>query len=200
MLISQKYNPIYQLPYCCVPATLQWILYRRGLDILDQQSIGAELGLQLPQKGQKLFSHPNIVFTDIVPETGYGTQIHKPEYSIQGFFDRHQIPLNISDLYQFTSPATLSDFLLAHFTEDRDIIIRYHTRIFQQAEDAKNEPGNKSSGYGHFSVMVSYDVENGKITLGNPDLPFYSEVSLEDLIFAMSDQIDGIKRGLYIVS
>lgn len=61
---NPPYRPFYQLPYCCVPATLQWILYRHGLDILNQESIGAELGLRLPTKGKKLFKNRQIIFLD----------------------------------------------------------------------------------------------------------------------------------------
>ncbi len=48
-LLRFKYRPFHQFPFCCVPTTLQWIFYRRGFDILDPMTIGAELGLRIPE-------------------------------------------------------------------------------------------------------------------------------------------------------
>ena len=183
-----KYTPIYQLPYCCVPATLQWILYRHGLNILDQETIGAELGLQLPLKGQKLFTNPAIIFTDEKPERGYGTQIHLPQYSIQKFFQNRTIPLQISELYNFNSIKDWSDFIVANLQNDHDLILRFHTGIF--GEEKSN---------GHLGVIAAYDDNNQMITIGDPEMPFFREIPLEKLMLGMSNQFDGIERGVYVV-
>ncbi|MBD3270166.1 hypothetical protein GF376_01425 [Candidatus Peregrinibacteria bacterium] len=185
------YHPIPLMPYCCVPAALQWILYRRGLDILDQETIGANLGLQLPISGKKIFRNPGIIFTDKKPVDGYGTRIHIPEYSIQKFFDKYGFKLKISDLYTFKTNSQIHDFLVENMKPENDIILRWHTRIFKG--------GKEPEGVGHFSVIEDYDPSDQEVVIGDPDPPFFKKASLGQLLYAMSDQVDGIQRGMYLV-
>lgn len=184
-----NYRPFYQLPYCCVPATIQWILYRRDLDILDQESIGAELGLRLPEKGRSKFEHPQIKFLRTEPRGGYGTQIEKKRYSINKFFRSHSIPLSISEQFVPKSKETLIDRFLLEQELNNDVILRYHTGIY----------GTEKS-YGHFSLLIDYDGKNDAFTVGNPELPFFRALSTEKLLIAISDKYDGIQRGLYFVT
>lgn len=97
---QKKYRPISQLPYCCVPAILQWILYRRKLDIYDQILIGAELGLRVPEGFLKYFDNEKIRLFSLGAKE-YGTQILEEEYSINKFFEKFNIPLWISDEFHF---------------------------------------------------------------------------------------------------
>ncbi len=187
MHLQKKYHPIYQLPYCCVPATLQWIFYRNNLNILDQEFIGAKLGLTLPEKGRKLFSHPKIIFTDIKPKTGYGTQIEKNKYSINNFFKKNKIPLKISELYIFKNTSQLKNFLINNFNNETDIIIRYHLKLFN------------GSDCGHFAIITEFDTKKQTVVIGDPAMPFFQTVNMKDLIIAMSNKTDGIQRGLYLV-
>lgn len=188
---QKPYRPIPQLPYCCVPATLQWILYRRGLDILDQESIGATLGLLLPLKAKTIFKNNDIVFTDDVPTTGYGTQIELAKYSIANFFSHHNLPLTISELIIPKSSSDVAELLIKHLSLDDDVILRYNNKITRL-------PDQKS--YGHFSVIAQFDSESEQVTIGDPEPPFFKTVSIEQIITAISDKIDGIQRGYYIVS
>ncbi len=55
------YHPFLQLPFCCVPAVLQWIFYRRGLDIGNQIEIAKELGLVLPTRFREIFADEEII-------------------------------------------------------------------------------------------------------------------------------------------
>lgn len=189
-LPNPPYRPISQQPYCCVPATLQWILYRHGLDILDQESIGAELGLRLPTKGKKLFKNRHIIFLDKTPKSGFGTQIQKKKYSIQRFFEKNGIALEISELIKPQTKAELRKILVENHKKDHDVILRYNNRIFKK-DDEKS--------YGHFSVITKYDSRSERVTIGDPELPHFKTVSLDQVLFSISDKIDGIGRGLYIV-
>lgn len=188
--LKKPYRPIQQLPYCCVPATLQWILYRRGLDILDQESIGATLGLRLPLKAQSIFKNTDILFTDVVPATGYGTQIELEKYSTANFFAKNNIPLTISGLIICASDSAVAELLTTHLSLDDDIIIRYNNHITRP-------PDQKS--YGHFSVITHFDSTTNQVIIGDPEPPFFKTVSLAQITTAISDKIDGIQRGFYIV-
>lgn len=188
---QNPYRSIPQLPYCCVPATLQWILYRRRFDILDQESIGAILGLRLPLKAKTIFKNNDIVFTDDVPTTGYGTQIELAQYSIANFFSHHNLPLTISELIIPESSSAVAELLIKHLSLDDDMILRYNNK-------ATRLPGQKS--YGHFSVIAQFDSETDQVTIGDPEPPFFKTIILKEIITAISDKIDGIQRGFYIVS
>lgn len=190
MRYSIAYKPFAQQPYCCVPATLQWILYRRGFKTFDQGELGAELGLRLPIKGRAMFTHPKIKFLNKEPKGGYGTQIEKPQYSIQNFFDRYKIPLKISNLYHIDTVAQLKKIIIANLSSNNDTILRYSNKIFK-------ENGQKS--YGHFSVICSFDQNTGLVGIGDPEEPHFKTATLEDIIFSTSDTIDGVQRGIYIV-
>ena len=188
--MKNKYPFILQLPFCCVPATLQKILYRRGLDIFDQEYIGAALGLQLPMKGKDFFSHPEIIYLSKEPKAGYGTQIEKRQYSINSFFKQNKIPLVISRLCSFKHVGNLEKFITGHLRAGHDIMLRYNNIIFNR-KDGK--------GYGHISVIADYDQGKKEVAISDTELPFIKQVSLEQLIYATSDRIDGIKRGFYFV-
>jgi hypothetical protein len=183
---AKQYRPIYQLPYCCVPATLQWILYRRKLDIYDQIMIGAELGLRVPERFLKYFDNENIrMFSNEAGE--YGTQILKEEYSIKRFFENHSIPLLISEEFHFENVNDLKVFLKANLLEkDVDIVVRYNNAIL-----------NQDNCVGHFGVVA--DMQNDTAIIGDPEPPFFKEVSLEELLLSISDKIDGVRRGLYLI-
>ena len=187
---NPPYRPFSQLPYCCVPATLQWILYRHGFDILDQESIGAELGLRLPTKGKKLFKNRQIIFLDKAPKSGFGTQIERKKYSIQRFFSKNGIALEISKLIVPRTKRELKKIIHEHLIKNHDVILRFNNRIFKK-------DGEKS--YGHFSVITEFDERSERVKIGDPELPHFKTVLLDQVLFSISDKIDGIPRGLYIV-
>lgn len=184
---QRKYRPIHQLPYCCVPATLQWIFYRRNLDIYDQVIIGSELGLRVPERFLKYFDDERVrSFSCEAKE--YGTQILKEEYSIESFFTKYSIPLSISEEFWFDDVYELGVFLKEKLKEeDLDLIIRFNNSIF-----------NKENGIGHFGVVI--DMRDGVVTIGDPEPPFFKNITLAELLFSISDKIDGIKRGFYLVT
>lgn len=178
------------MPYCCVPATLQWILYRKGFDILDQESIGAHLGLRLPIKCKRIFKNKDVIFTDKEPGGGYGTQIEKKKYSINNFFKKNNINLKISELVVINNKKKLKEFLINNFKNDNDIILRYNNRITTPL-------GQKS--YGHLSVISQFDEKSNSAIIGDPEPPFFKKVSLDDIIYSISKEIDGVQRGLHPV-
>lgn len=178
------------MPYCCVPATLQWILYRRGLDIFDQEYIGASLGLRLPVKGKAFFQNKNIIFTNNEPKDGYGTQIEKEKYSIGGFFEENKIPLKISDLIIIDNKKALEELLIDNLLAENDIILRYNNIITKS---------RGQTSYGHFSVVCQFDKAKSLVIIGDPEPPFFKEVSLADVIYSTTKRVDGVQRGLYLV-
>lgn len=178
------------MPYCCVPATLQWVLYRNGIDILDQETIGAELGLRLPTRGREFFTNKNIKYLTKEPIAGFGTQIEKGEYSIEKFLTKHKIPLTISKLIIIDQKQELKRFLCKQFKQNHDTILCYNNKELKRV-GAKN--------CGHFSVISEFDEVLDIVIIGDPDLPHFKSATLDQLLYATSIKIDGIQRGFYII-
>ena len=189
-ILNTNYRAFYQLPYCCVPTTLQWIFYKRGLDIMDQEEIGVELGLRIPIKGKYLFKNPNVKFFKKEPKQGFGTQIEKNKYSIEKFFKKRKIPLSFSKLFFFNSEKKLENFIKKNIQEDNDIILRYCKVVTKNNEQKK---------YGHFSLITAYDDVKKLLTIGDPDPPFFRQEHISNVILTTSKKIDGTQRGFYIV-
>ena len=76
---NPPYTPVTEKPYCCIPAALQMILKRRGLQYQSQEEIGYQLGLIVPSELKHQFTQ---VRTGPEPNAGYGTQTSKKEFSI----------------------------------------------------------------------------------------------------------------------
>lgn len=195
-LLRFKYRPFHQFPFCCVPTTLQWILYRRGLDILDPITIGAELGLRIPEKFAKYIDEDTIkagkvkIMPTETDSQNFGTQIFQPGYSINGFFQKFNIPLKMSEQFFFDNEKDLENFFLENLTDDKDIIIRFHTGIFL--------PNSPKYG-GHFSVIADYDQPTKTVIIGDPEPPNFKETTLPQILYSISDQPDGIQRGFFVV-
>ena len=74
-----------------MPANLQMIFNRRGIDLFSQEDIGNALGLIIPPDVKDSFKSPKIV--EEVPDTGYGTRIHMEEFGLSSAFKKWGLPL-----------------------------------------------------------------------------------------------------------
>lgn len=184
----KDYRSFHQLPFCCVPATLQWVLYRRGLDILDQETIGVALGLRMPEKFAYLLSNPEVVvLPDDAPE--HGTQIFTKGYTINEFFEKFAIPLSLSQQYRFNGERELNVFLRENVKTENDVIIRFHNAVFK-----------KGKGAGHLAVVTDFDHKTSVATIGDPNPPFLKRMTLQEILRAMSGDIDGQERGMFVIT
>jgi hypothetical protein len=185
-----KYRPIMQLPHCCVSATLQMILYRRGLDILTQEEIGANLGLRMPMRMRELFSDERIEWLPDDSKENFGTQIRKKGCGINYFFKRKGIPLRISKLRKMKSVDNIENFLQENMNDNNDIISSYNAWLKSKG---------KYKYVGHFALVEKVDFKNKKVLLCDPEIPFWKEIGFGDLVYQMSMEIDGRVRGFYKV-
>lgn len=186
--MRHDYTPIVQLPYCCVPATLQWILYRRGLPIGDQIFIGEELGLRIPKKFASFFEKTNVEILDPSTSTQPGTQIFTQGYTINEFFEKENYALKLSDQYQPKDVDNSCTYISRNIEKGSDVIVRYNSAI------------HNGRSLGHFGVVTEINIQNKKVIIGDPEPPFFKELSISQLLEAMSEKYDGIKRGLFVVS
>ena len=68
------------------------VMYRNNISLQSQEDIGYELGLTVPKEDAHLF---NKVRTGKKPSAGWGTQIQKPEFDINRFFEKFNIPYEV---------------------------------------------------------------------------------------------------------
>jgi hypothetical protein len=92
---NSRYIPFTQQSYCCVPTSIQMIMYRNNLPLVPAEELGYHLGLTVPPEDAHLFH--NVRVSNTPPTTsGYGTQISLPEYEPNKAFRKLAIPLSFS--------------------------------------------------------------------------------------------------------
>src|SRR4051794_40060347 len=90
---DSRYVPFVQQPYCCVPASLHMVMYRRSMPLVAQEELGYHLGLVVPPNDGHWYWNPRISAKR--PPAGYGTQIQRAEYSPDAAFERLGVPLRM---------------------------------------------------------------------------------------------------------
>jgi hypothetical protein len=90
---DSRYTPFTQQAACCVPTSIQMIMYRRGIPLIPAEELGYHLGLTVPPDEARLFHH--VRTADAPPSAaGYGTQIYNPAYEPNRVFAELGIPLH----------------------------------------------------------------------------------------------------------
>ena len=179
-----RYQHINQKPYCCVGACLEMVLNRRNIPTAGQVAIACELGLTVPQEYSKLYPQAQI---GAKPSASYGTQIQQPQYSLNKFFERHQIPLK-GTFYPLTKINNIKDFLTKN--TENDILVCCHCGTLYNSPPAD---------WGH--MLIIENLVGAKVTLIDPSLDkAYETVPLQNLINAI--KYHGIENGagFYVIS
>jgi hypothetical protein len=185
--IVPKYNPITQKEYCSVPAVLQMIQERRGLRLFTQDLIGHHLGLVVPADKAHLY---RIVRTGMEPETGWGTQIYKSEYSINAYFGRAGLPLKFQTHHARTIDD-VSEFLAENLTKDNDVGVCFNGRLLYGHGDVE-----------HLSLIQEFEPGSDEITVVDPGigLPKLRKVRLSRLLQILEKSKTNSLHGFWVFS
>lgn len=90
---DSRYIPFTQQSSCCVPTSIQMIMYRNNIPLIPAEELGYHLGLTVAPEDGPLFYKART--SDTPPATsGYGTQISHPEYEPNKVFTKLDIPLS----------------------------------------------------------------------------------------------------------
>lgn len=117
--IKSTYRRIVEKPYCCMPAVLLMVFERRGITVHEQDEIGYELGLVVPETVAHRF---NRVRTESTPPLGgWGTQTRLEEFSIQQYIDRHHLPLRFVE-HPVSEIEDLEAFITDQLKQGNDVI------------------------------------------------------------------------------
>lgn len=184
---NPEYNPRTEKEYCCVPAVLQMIQERRGLEFASQEEIGYQLGLTVPKQRVHLFSK---VRTGRMPKTGWGTQTSKKKYSINNYFIKNNLPLRLTS-HNVQQIENVSEFIIQNLTSDNDVIICYNRQLL--FGDGEIE---------HVSLIQEFETENDELTIVDPAMgvPKIRKAKLSRLIRVLESHEAGMRGGFWIVS
>jgi len=164
-----KYQKIVQKDYCCTAACLEMILNRHHIYHEHQEEIAYQLGLIVPPEYKDYFKKVRI---GKKPSSGYGTQIHKDEFSINHYFQSNQIPME-EEYYYILNKQEVYEFLSKH--ENDDVIICLHCGILY---------GKDYANWGHMVLFEYLDGEDIIILDPSPKRN-YERIKVEDLINAI---------------
>jgi hypothetical protein len=185
--ITPKYIPKTEKLYCCVPAVLQMIQERRGLEFASQDEISYQLGLIVPKEKAHLFSK---VRTGRMPKTGWGTQTSKKRYSINNYFAKYNLHLKLT-IYSVREVENVAEFVIQNLVKDNDVIICYNSRLLFGDGDME-----------HVSVIQEIDTENDELTVVDPAIavPKTRRTELSKLIQVLNSHEISRLGGFWIVS
>lgn len=155
---NTRYIPLTQQRWCCVPACISMIMYKRGIPLVAQEELGYHLGLVVPDESKHLFYNPRV---GEEPSSGYGTQISKTAYHPNTAFKKLGIPLVMifHPINKFENEKEFTDFILGKIKADADLVASYSNLEF-------------SDGHiqgGHACVVDQIFTNNGTIRLIDPE-------------------------------
>lgn len=183
----KTYIAFTQQPYLCVAACLQMVLYRRGIPLVEQETIANELGLIVPEEDLRYFAHAH---TGERPSSGYGTQIQDERYSIQKLFDKYGWKLTFTRYSELASIEALREKLVAvQGSDDTDAMLCFDYGVLW---------GTKNSG-GH--VCVFDRIEGDIVHIIDPErnVPKRREVALQQLFEAIDFHGAHNATGLWVI-
>jgi len=182
--ITPPYRRRVELPYCCVPAVLQMVFERRQMAVPEQEEIGYELSLIVPEEIAHRF---RCVRTGPRSPSGWGTRVGLKKFSIQRYFDRHRLPLRIVR-YLATEIVDLEIFLADHLEGGDDIVVCF---------DQWHLLGRGNTE--HVALMQA--LHRGSVILVDPaeDSPDLYRVELARLAEALCGRTTG-QLGLWVIS
>lgn len=174
----RDYPIIKSLPYCCVPASIEAILKRHGINGITQLEIANQLGICASEKERNNLSK---IFTKVKysdKKNDFGIIIGNE--TLNNLFSHFDLPFNES----YISWQELNDInietILSNVKEDEDAILFFDFGVLYKED--------QNIGIGHSGVFISYI--NEKITYLNPG-PRFLGVNT----FNSEDFLSAIKRG-----
>lgn len=184
VMINPSYKRRVELPYCCVPAVLKMVFEQRRLPVPDQEGIGYELGLIVPEEVVHRF---NRVRNGHEPASECDTQTGREEFSIRTCFDHHELPLHI-DRYKIQQIGELQEFLINHLKQGDDVVACFNSQQLLGRGDVE-----------HVALVQTVKQESVELVdpaVGNPDL---CRVTLTKPAEALSIKTTG-QLGFWVIS
>lgn len=191
--IKSQYISLTQQRLCCVPCAIQWILLRRRLKLVEQETTGKELDLIVRPKYKHLFLGKVKTIKRKTKKLGYGT--HDTDGSkMNKFFKKHRMPLKVKKIFysEIKNIKEAAKIIADSLKRGNDVMLVTHMSTI-----------NPKKKFGH-ALLVNEIIlsKKPKVIVGDPDFfekKFY-ELDLKKIINGMSKKFDMEERGIYIFS
>lgn len=186
---DSRYVPFTQQPYCCVPTSIQMIMYRNNIPLIPAEELGYHLGLTVTEEDAKYFYNVRSAATP--PATsGFGTDISKLQYAPSKAFEKLGIPLSFSMQLasQIDSQKSLLDMLDLIEKDDADALLCFNHGVIK----GKYEPN-----YGH--VVVFDRIIDGQIRVvdASPQQPKWRLLGSGAVFDAIQQHGDNNSGGIW---
>jgi hypothetical protein len=178
MRIDPPYKHLTQKSSFCGPASLQMVLFRRGIWV-EQEELAKKLGTRIRNKNQDKYLldfeiNDNDAGLNLLEFNQFGSILK--EYGLKAEVILHS---KIEDLRKLIEN---------NLENGNDIMVNLHRGIY---DPQKN--------WGHFCLVNS--IENDQIEICDPSYEekSYWKTSIKELMKAMSKEVDGKERGLVML-
>lgn len=186
---DSRYIPFTQQPYCCVPTSIQMIMYRNSIPLVPAEEIGYHLGLTVTLEDANYFYNVRSSATPPA-ESGFGTNISRPEYEPNTAFKRLGIPLSFQMRFASTiaSEESLLDSLRKIEADNTDALLCFNHGVIR----GQYEPNS-----GH--VVVFDKIINGQVRVldASPRQPKWRLLGASLLFDALQQHGDNNSGGIW---
>lgn len=191
---DSRYIPFSQQPYCCVPTSIQMVMYRRGIPLIPAEELGYYLGLTVPKDAAKFFwrmrtgKRPTSPFR---PISGYGTRIYEGKYDPNKVFKKLHIPLTMKlrPIENFKTINEFKTYLSGLSRKNFDILMCFHHGTLVDDPEKDN---------GHVVVLDKIYPKKGAIRFVDPTRgPKWKVVTMKKMYDAMKAHSNGKAAGLW---
>lgn len=191
---DSRYIPFSQQPYCCVPTSIQMVMYRHNIPLIPAEELGYYLGLTVPKEANKFFwnaktgKRPKSSFR---PIAGYGTQIYEKNYEPNKVFKKLGIPLlmELKPIENFINFLEFKKYLSVLSQKDFDVLMCFHHGTLANDPEKDN---------GHVVVLDKIYTKNSTIRFIDPTRGAkWKIVTMEKMYNAMKAHANGKVAGFW---
>jgi hypothetical protein len=154
---------------------------------MSQDEIGWELGLIVPPGVKYEFTK---VRTGPKPRAGYGSQTSKPQFSIENYFVRNNLPLSITRVTA-SSLVELNSIIGAALDQDNDIVLCLNSlRLFGDGDIE------------HVVLIEGYNKASGQVRVVDPAIgaPMHRTTTVDSIFETLQERTVSVLGGLWIIS
>jgi len=161
------------------------ILYKNGLKLLPQEKIGAELGLVVPPDVEQAFYNADVRDKPVV-DSGYGTRIQDPDFSLPKLIEKQGWPFEFSTelASSFDNQEALINRLTELVASDTDVLV-----CFQNDHST-----------GHICVVDIVDENNVRVMDPSQQYPKWRSMSHSDIFGRVKAHGDDNYGGIWILA
>ncbi len=187
---DSRYIPFTQQSSCCVPTSIQMIMYRNNIPLIPAEELGYHLGLTVATEEAPLFY--NVRTADTPPAaSGFGTQIFRPEYEPNNVFKKLGVPLSFDQKLasEIDNEAHLLKILHDVEEHNSDALLCYNHGVIR---------GEFQPNSGHVVVFDKIIDDKVRIVDASWKQPKWRLIELALLLDAIKQHGDGNSGGVWL--